>query len=132
MSSLRNNIQKICGAYFLPSYCCKYGRAILHSSPPRAVENDLDMATDRTSTVSIHDRTPQRIPCPVCPQEPPGRFYHPQDVINRTLQESGATNTARDAMALALYLLEDVVSQLVRLYKEQANTKTTAQQRTGT
>ena len=35
-------------------------------------------------------------------------------------------------MALALYLLEDVVSQLVRLYKEQANTKTTAQPRTGT
>jgi hypothetical protein len=43
-----------------------------------------------------------------------------------TLQESGATDTARDTLALALYWLEDVVSQLVRLYREQASTKTTA------
>ena len=49
-----------------------------------------------------------------------------------TLQESGTTDTARDTLALALYWLEDVVSQLVRLYREQASTKTTAQQRTGT
>ena len=98
----------------------------------RAVEDDLDMATDRTSTVSTHDHTPQRIPCPVCPQERPGRFYHPQDVINMTLQESGATDTARDTLALALYWLEDVVSQLVRVYMEQANTRTTARRRTGT
>ena len=48
------------------------------------------------------------------------------------LQERGATDTARDALALALYWLEDVVIQLVRLYREQASTKTTAQQRTGT
>ena len=33
-----------------------------------------------------------------------------------TLQESGTTDTARDSLALALYWLEDVVSQLVRLY----------------
>jgi hypothetical protein len=90
------------------------------------------MARDRTSTVFIHDRTPRRIPCPVCPQERPGMFYHPQDVINMTLQESGATDTARDTLALALYWLEDMVSQLVRLYREQASTTTTAQQRTGT
>jgi hypothetical protein len=90
------------------------------------------MAKDRTSTVFIHDRTPRRIPCPVCPQERPGMFYHPQDVINMTLQESGATDTARDTLALALYWLEDMVSQLVRLYREQASTTTTAQQRTGT
>jgi len=84
------------------------------------------MAKDRTSTVFIHDRTPRRIPCPVCPQERPGMFYHPQDVIHMTLQASGATDTARDTLALALYWLEDVVSQLVRLYREQASTKTTA------
>ena len=59
-------------------------------------------------------------------------FYHPQDVINMTLQESGADNTARDTLALALYWLEDVVRQLVRAYMEQANTRTTAQRRTGT
>jgi len=49
-----------------------------------------------------------------------------------TLRESGTTDTARDTLALALYWLEDVVSQLVRLYKEHASPKTTAQQRTGT
>jgi hypothetical protein len=49
-----------------------------------------------------------------------------------TLQESGATDTARDTLALALYWLEDVVSQLVRVYMEQANTRTTARRRTGT
>jgi hypothetical protein len=90
------------------------------------------MAADATSTVSIHDRTPQRHSCPVCPQEGPGRFYHPQDVITMTLHARGATNTARDTLALALYWLEDVVSQLVRVYMEQANTRTPAQQRTGT
>jgi hypothetical protein len=90
------------------------------------------MARDRTAAVSTHDRTPRRIPCPVCPQERPGRFYHPQDVINMTLQESGATDTARDTLALALYWLEDVVSQLVRVYREQGSTRTTARRRTGT
>jgi hypothetical protein len=59
-------------------------------------------------------------------------FYHPQDVINMTLRESGATDTARDTLALALYWLEDVVSQLVRVYMEQASTRTTVQRRTGT
>ena len=59
-------------------------------------------------------------------------FYHPQDVIHMTLQESGATDTARDTLALALYWLEDVVSQLVRVYMEQASTSTTVQRRTGT
>ena len=49
-----------------------------------------------------------------------------------TLQESEATDTARDALALALYWLEGVVSQLVHLYRKQASTKTTAQQHTGT
>ena len=88
------------------------------------------MARDMTATVSKHNRTPQHIPCPVCPQERPVRFYHPQDVINMTLQESGATDTARDTLALTLYWLEDVVSQLVRVYMEQASTRTTAQQRT--
>jgi len=68
----------------------------------------------------------------VCPQERPGRFYHPQDVINMTLQESGAIDTARDTLALALYWLEEVVSQLVRVYMEQTSTRTTTQQRTGT
>ena len=90
------------------------------------------MARDRTATVSTHDRTLRRMPCPVCPQERPGRFYHPQDVINITLQESGATDTARDTLALALYWLEDVVSQLVRVYMERASTRTITQQRTGT
>ena len=90
------------------------------------------MARDRTATVSTHDRTPRRIPCPVRPQEGPGRFYHPQDVINMTLQESGATDTARDTLALALYWLEEVVSQLVRVYMEQTSPRTTTQQRTGT
>jgi hypothetical protein len=68
----------------------------------------------------------------MCSQERPGRFYHPQDVITRTLQESGTTDTARDSLALALYWFEDVVSQLVRVYMEQASPRTTAQQRTGT
>jgi hypothetical protein len=36
-----------------------------------------------------------------------------------TLQESGTTDTARDTLALALYWLEDVASQLVRVYMEQ-------------
>jgi hypothetical protein len=49
-----------------------------------------------------------------------------------TLQESGATDTARDTLALALYWFEDVVSQLVRIYMEQASTRTTAQRPTGT
>ena len=52
--------------------------------------------------------------------------------MNMTLQESGATDTARDTLALALYWLEDVVSQLVRVYMEQASTRTTARRRTGT
>lgn len=64
----------------------------------------------------------------MCPQERPVKFYHPQDVINMTLQESGATDTARDTLALALYWLEDVVSQLVRVYIGQASPRTTAQQ----
>src|SRR4029453_6411229 len=50
------------------------------------------MATDRTATVSTHDRIPRHIPCLMCSQERPGRFYHPQDVITRTLQESGTTD----------------------------------------
>ena len=90
------------------------------------------MAPNKISTVSTHDRTPRPHPCPVCPQERPGRFYHPQDVIALTLQESGTTDTARDTLALALYWLEDVVSQLVRVYIEQASTRTTTQRRTGT
>ena len=90
------------------------------------------MATYRTATVSTHARTPRCIPCPVCPQERPGRFDHPQDVINMTLQESGATDTAKDTLALALYWLEDVVSQLVRVYMEQASITTTTHRRTGT
>jgi hypothetical protein len=90
------------------------------------------MARDRTATVSTHNRTPQRILCPVCPQEHPGRFYHPQDVTTITLQESGATDTAKDSLALALYWLEDVVSQLVRVYMEQASITTTTHRRTGT
>ena len=90
------------------------------------------MATDRTSTASPHERTTQRLPCPVCPQEHSGRFYHPQDVINRTLHESGTTDSTRDALALALYWPEDVISQLVRVSMEQANSRTTAQRRTGT
>ena len=90
------------------------------------------MATDRTATVSAHDRILQRIPCPVCPQEPPGSFYHPQDVINMTLHESGASDTARDTLALALCWLADMVSQLVRVSMEQASTTTVAHRRTGT
>ena len=49
-----------------------------------------------------------------------------------TLQESGATDTARDTLALALYWLEDVVSQLMRVYIEQGSTRTSARRRTGT
>jgi hypothetical protein len=90
------------------------------------------MATDRTSTASTHDRTPRRTPCPVCPQERSGRFYHPQDVITMTLHESGTTDTARDTLALALYWLAEVVSQLVRVSMEQASTRMTAQRRAGT
>ncbi len=90
------------------------------------------MARDRTAAVSTHGRTPRRIPCPVCPQERPGRFYHPQDVIHMTLQESGATDTAKDTLAFALYWLEDVVSHLVRISMEQTSTRTTARRRTGT
>jgi len=82
--------------------------------------------------VSTHDRLPQRSPCPMCHQERPGRFYHPRDVITMTLQESGTTDTARDSLALALSWLEDVVSQLVRVYMEQASIGTTTQRRTGT
>jgi hypothetical protein len=89
------------------------------------------MATDGTSTVSKHDCS-QQAACPVCPQEHPGRFYHPQDVITMTLQESGTTDTARDTLALALYWFEDVVRQLVRVYMEQASTRTIARRRTGT
>jgi hypothetical protein len=81
--------------------------------------------------VSTHDST-QCSPCPMCPQERSSRFYHPQDVIAMTLQESGATDTARATLALALYWFEDVVSYLVRVYMEQASTRTTAQRRTGT
>ena len=90
------------------------------------------MAADGTSTVATPDRTPRRSSYPVCTQERPGRFYHPQDVITMTLHASGATDTARDTLALALYWFEDVVRQLVRVYMEQASTRTTAQQRTGT
>jgi hypothetical protein len=90
------------------------------------------MARDMTAMVSTHDRTRRRSPCPVCPQERPGRFYHTQDVINTTLQESGATDTAKDTLALALYWLEDVVCQLVHVYMEQASTRTATQRRTGT
>jgi len=49
-----------------------------------------------------------------------------------TLQDSGATDSARATLALALYWFEDVVSQLVRVYIEQASTRTTAQRPTGT
>jgi len=49
-----------------------------------------------------------------------------------TLQESGTTDTARDTLALALYWLEDIVSQLLRVYREQTDTRATAQRRTGT
>jgi hypothetical protein len=49
-----------------------------------------------------------------------------------TLQESETTDTARDTLALALYWLEDVVSQLVHVYMEQASTSTTIHRRTGT
>ena len=90
------------------------------------------MATDRISKVSIHDRALRRTPCPVCPQERPDSFYHPQDVINMTLQESGATGTAKDTLALALYWLEDMVSQLARAYMEQTSTRMSPQRRTGT
>jgi hypothetical protein len=90
------------------------------------------MATESTLMAPPHECTPQRVPCPVCPQEHSGRFYHPQDVINRTLHESGTTDNARDALAFALYWLEDVVSQLVRVSMTQAASRTTAQRRTGT
>ena len=90
------------------------------------------MATDRTATVSTHACTPRRIPCPVCPQQRPVMFYHTQDVINMTLRESGACDTAKDTLAFALYWLEDVVRQLVHVYMEQAGTTTTAPRRTGT
>jgi hypothetical protein len=49
-----------------------------------------------------------------------------------TLQESGVNDTARDTLAFALSWLEDVVSQLVRVYMEQASTRISAQRRTGT
>ena len=90
------------------------------------------MAADGISTVSTHARTPRRNSYPVCPQERPGRFYHPQDIITMTLHASEATDTARDTLALALYWFEEVVSQLVRVYMEQAGTRTPAQQRIGT
>jgi hypothetical protein len=90
------------------------------------------MARDRTATVSAHDHTPRRIPCSVCSQERPGKFYHPQDVITMTLQESRATDTAKDTLALALYWLENVVRQLVHVYIEQTSTRTSTQRRTGT
>ena len=56
---------------------------------------------------------------------PTGRHYY-------DAAREWTTDTARDTLALALYWLEDVVSQLVRVYMEQASTRTTAQQRTGT
>lgn len=90
------------------------------------------MATHRRSTVSTHDRTLRRSPCPVCSQKRPGLFDHPQDVMIMTLQESGVNDTARDTLAFALSWLEDVVSQLVRVYMEQASTRISAQRRTGT
>ena len=118
-------------AYFL-LLLQAYGRATLYSSPLRAVGDNPDMARDRTTTASTYDETPRHTPCPACLLERPGRFYHPQDVINMTLQESETTDTARDTLALALYWLEDVVSQLVRVYMEQASTSTTIHRRTGT
>jgi hypothetical protein len=90
------------------------------------------MATESTLMASLHERTPQRVPCPVCPQEHSGRFYHPQDVINQTLHESGTTDNARDALAFALSWLEAVVSQLVHISMTQATSRTTVQRRTGT
>jgi hypothetical protein len=90
------------------------------------------MATDSPLMASPHERTPQRVPCPVCPQEHSGRFYHPQDVINKTLHESETTDNTRDALAFALYWLEAVVSQLVHASIAQATSRTTAQRRTGT
>ena len=90
------------------------------------------MATESTLMASPHERTPQRVPCPVCPQEHSGRFYHPQDVINQTLHESGTADHARDALAFALYWLEAVVSQFVHISMAQATSRTTAQRRTGT
>jgi len=90
------------------------------------------MATDSPLMASPHERTPQRVPCPVCPQEHSGRFYHPQDVINKTLHESETTDNTRDALAFALYWLEAVVSQLVHASIVPATSRTTAQRRTGT
>jgi hypothetical protein len=49
-----------------------------------------------------------------------------------TLQESGATGTARDTLAFGLYWLKDVVSQLLRVYMEQESTRTSAKRPTGT
>ena len=49
-----------------------------------------------------------------------------------TLQASGVTDTAKNTLALALYWFEDVVSQLVRVYMEQASIRTTTQRPTGT
>ena len=90
------------------------------------------MATESTLMASPQERPPQRVPCPVCSREHSGRFYHPQDVINKTLHESGTTDNARDALAFALYWLEAVVSQLVHVSMTQPASGTTAQRRTGT
>jgi hypothetical protein len=90
------------------------------------------MATESTLMASPHERIPQRASCPVCPQEHSGRFYHPQDVINQTLHESGTTDDARDALAFALSWLEAIVSQFVHVSMEQTASRTTPQRRTGT
>ncbi len=107
-------------------------KATLYNSPPKAVGDNPDMATDSTLMASPYERTPQRVPCPVCLQEHSGRFYHPQDVINKTLHESGTTDDTRDALAFALYWLEAIVSQLVHVSMTQATPRKTAQRRTGT
>ena len=90
------------------------------------------MATESTLMASPHERILQRVPCPVCSRGYSGRFYHPQDVINKTLHESGTTDNARDALAFALYWLEAVVSQLVYASMAPTASRTTTQRRTGT
>jgi len=99
-----------------------YRRATLHISPFRAIGDNPDMVTDRTPTVYTHDHTAPHALCPVCPQAYPGAFRHPQDVIDMVLRQVETVDTAKNALAMALHWLEDLVIYLVRVYMDHART----------
>ena len=52
----------------------------------------------------------------------PRAFCHPQDVIDRVLQQVEAVDTAKNALAVALHWFEELVVNLARVSMEHART----------